>query len=54
MSDNNILDLDSPQPTLVRHILLALSQYQWEEVVFNLSVARERKKKKINYLAMLL
>ena len=44
-SDNNILDLDSPQPTLVRHIFSALSQYPREEVVFNLSVVRERKRK---------
>ena len=36
---------DSPQSTLVRHIFSAISQYQREEVVFNLSVARERKKK---------
>ena len=36
---------DSPSSTFVRHILSALSQYQREEIVFNLSVARERKKK---------
>ena len=35
---------DSPQSTLVRHIFSAISQYQREEVVFNLSIARERKK----------
>ena len=39
-----MLDLDSPQPTFIRHILLALSQYQWEEVVFNLSVTRDKEK----------
>ena len=37
---------DNPSSTFVRHILSALSQYQREEIVFNLSVARERKKKK--------
>jgi len=36
---------NSPQSTLVRHIFSAISQYQREEVVFNLSVARERKRK---------
>ena len=36
---------DSPQSTLVRHIFSAISPYQREEVVFNLSIARERKRK---------
>ena len=35
---------DSPQSTFVRQVFSALSQYQREEVVFNLGVARERKK----------
>ena len=46
---------DRYQSKLVRQILSAISEYQREEIVFNLSVARERKKgqnKKIGQVTM--
>ena len=46
---------DNPQSKLIRQIFSAISEYQREEIVFNLSGARERKKsqnKKIGRVTM--
>ena len=46
---------DNPQSKLVRQIFSAISKYQREEIVFNLSVARESKKnqnKRIGHVTM--